>query len=299
MKIAFLVLAHDRPAHLGRLVGAICDKDCRAFVHIDAKSDIGQFELPTGANAQFTKRRIPVYWGEYSQVEAILLLMEEAKAYKEIPFDYFVLLSGADYPIFSLQQIKAFFEQADTGIFIDTEKMPSPTKPLKRLRRFIPSRDMALRRKLYELSRPLFQFLVRRPYKRSLAPFTPFGGGTWWALPVRAVDHVIEMIEQHQEMVNFFKNTICPDEMFFQTILCNWADVGSIKPALTYTDWTAGGSNPAMISQDHVDVLKSDGAFRTRQGTPIKRKVLFARKFPDDSQELVKQIQDLQIARKD
>ena len=294
MKIAFLVLAHDRPSHLGRLLQAISDEDCRAFVHIDAKSDIAQFKLPPGVNAQFTRHRIPVYWGEYSQVEAILHLIQEAKSYKGTEFDYFVLLSGADYPLASLQQIKTYLGAAQNQVFIDTAPMPTKTKPLKRLSHFVPSRDMVLRRRLFEMTSPFLRFLIRRPFKKHLAPFEPYGGGTWWALPLRAIDHITDVVETHPGMVNFFKNTICPDEMFFQTILCNWPDVGPINPCLTYTDWSAGGKNPAMISQHHIDIMKSGHVLRTRNSSQTKRKALFARKFPDNSQDLVQQITEIQ-----
>ncbi len=298
MKIAFLVLAHDRPSHLGRLLNAICDEDCRAFVHIDAKSDITQFSLPPGANAQFTTRRIPVYWGEYSQVEAILHLIEEARFCEDIEFDYFVLLSGAYYPLVSLQRVKSYFEAAQNQIFIDTEKMPTETKPLKRMRYFVPSRDMPLRRKLFELSPPFLRTLVRRPYEKRLGPFVPHAGGTWWALPTRAIEHVTDVVKAHPEMVNFFKNTICPDEMFFQTILCSWCDIGQINPSLTYTDWSAGGNNPATIGQRHIDILKTDGELRKGRNNSGKIRSLFARKFPDDSQVLTRQISESHADRK-
>lgn len=122
----------------------------------------------------------------------------------------------------------------------------------------------------------------------------PYGGSTWWALTRESVDYIHQFIYESPKVVNYFKNTVCPDEAFFQTILGNSYFKPMISVNLTYTDWSADGPKPANISEKHLDLFKSasplfaDDAFGHRD-------FLFARKLTDDSAKLVS-ILDNQIS---
>lgn len=290
MKIAYLVLAHDKPAHLERLLKALCDKDCRAFVHLDAKSDRDLFTIPSGTNAVFTNTRIPVFWGEYSMVEAIYVMLDQALACEEMQFDYFVLISGSDFPLKSRAEIKRFFERANNAAFLSAGRMPGKTKPLSRLTQFVPDRDMTVLRKFYDLTPPWLRRCLRRAYARRLDPFVPYAGSTWWAIPTHAASYLSNFATAQPDILDFFRNTICPDEMVFHTVLCNWPELGEIRPNLTYADWSKGGNNPAEISQGHIDRFVSEDPRETGFGMPRPREILFARKFPDDSAHLTRQL---------
>src|SRR5665647_1946406 len=94
MKIAYLILAHNNYHHLNRLINALNDSNRVFFIHIDntlkLPSNLNEFE-----NVVFV-RGPKVYWAGWSTIEAILSLMRTAT---RIGFDYYFLLSGADYPI--------------------------------------------------------------------------------------------------------------------------------------------------------------------------------------------------------
>ena len=68
MKIAYLILAHAAPNHAGRLVESLRHSSATVFMHVDAKSDIAPFRPLARLGVRFTPGRIPVYWGDYSQV---------------------------------------------------------------------------------------------------------------------------------------------------------------------------------------------------------------------------------------
>jgi Core-2/I-Branching enzyme len=107
-KIAFLILAHADPKHLHRLCRTLGPKD-DIFVHIDKRTDLSSFEGPLiPSNVKFTQRRIPVYWGDISVVEATLILLEEALRSKT-PYLRLVLLSGSCYPIKKLEELRKYF----------------------------------------------------------------------------------------------------------------------------------------------------------------------------------------------
>ena len=98
MKLAYLILAHKNPQLLRREIAALSSKDSTFFVHIDAKSNIDLFLLLKAQNVFFLEPRIEVFWGEFSQVRAILALISAALA-SATNHDYFILLSGSDYPL--------------------------------------------------------------------------------------------------------------------------------------------------------------------------------------------------------
>src|SRR5947207_11797718 len=77
-RIAYLVFAYKNPQLLKRAIKTLSTEHCAFFVHIDQKVDIGQFSSISGDNVFFTDKRVVVYWGEFSGIEAILLLIGQA-----------------------------------------------------------------------------------------------------------------------------------------------------------------------------------------------------------------------------
>jgi len=110
MKISYLILAHNNPEHLLRLIHSLSTTDSFFFIHIDKKTPFYLFERTWAPNVSLAKRRIEVHWGEFSLVEATLHLIQQAL---DSPFgcDYLVLLSGVDYPLQSPRHIENFFQK--------------------------------------------------------------------------------------------------------------------------------------------------------------------------------------------
>ncbi len=108
MKIAYLILAHNTPNHLRRLVQSLASDTSKSFIHLDRKSENHGFFETRGHNVCYTTSRVPVYWGDFSQVEAILILINTAYS-DPVQFDRFVLLSGSDFPLRAAVEIERFF----------------------------------------------------------------------------------------------------------------------------------------------------------------------------------------------
>ena len=75
---AYLIMAHHRPDLLRHLLDAIDDPRNAIYVHIDAKSNVTNWDLTT----QYSKlTRIPslsVNWAGYTQIECTYRLLETA-----------------------------------------------------------------------------------------------------------------------------------------------------------------------------------------------------------------------------
>src|SRR5437773_8382153 len=110
MNIAYLILTHKNPNLLKRAIGALSSERCAFFIHIDLKTDIREFSGISGKNIFLSERRLPVYWGEFSQVEATIRLMRQAMG-SSARYDYFVFLQGSDYPLRCSRYIEEFLER--------------------------------------------------------------------------------------------------------------------------------------------------------------------------------------------
>ena len=293
-KIAYLILAHENPKHLGRLIERLSSPSVAFFIHVDRKSSADAFTHIRGENVHFLRRRVTVHWGDFSIVEATVLLLRASLAH-EPRLERFVLLSGADYPLRSTDYIDEFFNGHRDAEFMSLVPMPSEEqhKPLSRLTRSKP------RPGAHNVNILIRKALVRcgaipreRDYRARLQDMVPYGGSTWWALTRRACEYIMEFVEQRPEVVRFYRHTHCPDEMLFHTVLGNSEFLHRILPEVTYADWTAGGPSPALISERHLDSFSP--ARRGRSGVGARSgEALFARKFSDETTEIAERLREL------
>jgi hypothetical protein len=294
MKIAYLILAHDNPFHLRRLVKAITSPSSVCFIHIDLKSNIVDFLTIASESVVLIDERLAVYWGDFSMVEATLVLIRTALADPR-HFDRLVLLSGTDYPLRSVSYIENFFRRYPADEFINLVQMPAKAerKPLERLTHRWP-------RPPAPLVVRLFRRIMRRfgispisryhTYKRYLGHLVPYAGDQWWALSRAACQHIQIFVDQEPKLIRFFQNTFCPDEMFFQIILGNSSFMSRIRRNVTYVDWFSEDRHPAWISEEHLDDLfRSDLSFKPSDWYGAG-KLLFARKFSDAHTHLVNSV---------
>lgn len=290
MKIAYLILAHNNPRHLERMIAALRCDNSRFFVHIDGKSDIANFEDSINDDVVFCEKRSKVYWGEFSIVQATLDLMACAKTYDKCTFNYFVLLSGSDFPIRSNDYISNFFSANIGKIYLNSTLMPNESagKPISRLTKYRFQSEPSLKKSFVLLVAKLFHLrLDQRNYEKVFGTLKPYAGSQWWALPEEAVDYVHRFIRQNGKVIDFFKNTHCPDEMLFQTILSNSPLKEKIVGNLTYTDWSGGGHSPATVSAKHIERFNSSELNLDDGGFFRPRERLFARKFDNTNEALV------------
>ena len=266
MNLAYLILAHNQPDHLSRLVSALREDWTRCYIHVDTKADIRAFE-PLRAQPQtvLIANRVDACWGGFSLVRATLNLM--AAAVRDTPeADWFLLLSGADYPIRGNREIHDYFARS-TSEHISLMAMPTPDgrKPLNRLERYhfegARGRPKAKRVLLTQTNR-LLEKIYKRNYRPILGDLAPYASSQWWALSRDAVLYILDFVASHPRLVDFYKRSLIPDEMFFHTILGNSPFRERATRNLTYADWTRGLSrNPAPLTAAHIDRF-ADPAFR-------------------------------------
>jgi hypothetical protein len=291
MSIAYLIATHDAPNQTRRLVEALSSDKAGFFIHVDAKSRFEAFSAIQGSGVHFISNRVKVFWGDFSQVQASLNLIEAALAWPR-HCERLVLLSGSDFPLRSSGYIERFFAANADKEFINSVPIPSAAakKPLSRIteyrvRRGAPAPVRALQKLLLK-----YRLMpATRDHTRFFGNLAPFGGSSWWALSRAACEHILAFVAANPDFVHYFHNTFCPDESFFQTILNNSDFRTHLAKNLTFADWSAGGAQPAYLSEKHLGLFQT-GPFVTSDTVYGTGEMLFARKFRDSDAQLVERL---------
>lgn len=278
MRTAVLILAHDQPDHLARLVQALKADRIDIFIHIDASVDIATFKqsLSPRHNLHFLTdaQRVHVEWAGFSMVQATLHLLYVSYL-DHIPFDRFCLLSGSDFPVKPLNSIMHIFETDKE--FLNVSRCLDGTEDTSHQDNVSYAYD--------EITG------ARTP--RDIEHHLPFyQGSQWWALTRPCIEWILDFLRDYQDYTAFHKLTRCPDEIFFQSIVMNsrfrtriTQDMPSNTQATRhpclygchYIDWhpKEGGNIPKVLDEsDEGEIIKSGALFARKIRTNASGKLI-------------------------
>ncbi len=274
IKLGFILLAHNEPANLLRLISRLIVKDELVVVHWDKKNPL---DLPALAKETLTAsvlqrvryaERVAVDWGRWSVVEATLAGLETLESSGE-DFDYVVLLSGSDYLIKPIGGLKNFLAQGNGKEYIecvDPDVDPWVVQGLVK-ERFLHHHWFSWRDQ-----RALFEWTLHTQKKLGLKRkvpdnLKPHFGSQWWALTWPTLKQVLAM-SRRRHIRRFFKTTWVPDELFFQTLVAAVVGKENITGSgLTFYHFAHEG-RPLVFYNDHFDFLVKQDYFFARKLSP-------------------------------
>ena len=294
MKIAYLMLVHSNPLLQQRAINMLSSEGCGFFIHVDAKSDIRPFGGIRGDHVTLVEPRIPVYWGEFSQVQATMLLIQEALQHSA-GYDSLVLLQGADYPLCSGSYIQSFLDRNRGVEFLSMVKIPAPGFPLTKINKLE-----------YPVENAFLQFgaralgkigLAQRDYRKYLSGLDGYAGDACWVLSREACLYLTEFAARNAHVGRYFRNTESSDEMFFHTILGNSHFRERAKRSIMYRDYPSHLNHPALLDEKHVRWFDSqEKVLVDDEWGPGE--LLFARKFSDRNLHVIDRMDEM-IRRKE
>lgn len=290
-KHAYLIIAHNEPEVLRTLLAMLDDVRNDIFVHIDRRArsvyeSVKDYK-PKHSTLVFLEHPIAVYWGDISQVQVEYMLFE--RAFSQGPYAYYHLLSGVDLPIKSQDYIHAFFQKNQGKEFVGFWTDAAHRRDLKRkvYRYYLFTRYFkggnALVHSVCALSRNLFLALQKATrYKRNQGGLIFQKGFQWVSITQGFCAY---LLSQKENVFHTFRYTLCPDEIFIQTVLWNspfrehiYNKENALIGSMRYIDWERG--NPYVWQEKDTDELLSS-------------LYLFARKFASASnvRALIRHIQ--------
>lgn len=287
MNIAYLIIAHHQPKLLARLIGALASPGAGFFVHVDRRTELAPFKAAAGLpDVRFLDddQRVTVNWGGFSQVQATLNLIRQAR--EQHPFDRYCLLSGVDYPLKPQAEILAAFSGGSEFIQIQRRLLPNGSMPLeRRVKKFYFGEVFPLvnpRAKQNFLSK-IFRAIEYRAPRKYPANMDLFYGSQWWCLTGAAIEAILRKVAYRGDFLKWCRLTTCSDEIFFQSLLkrtefgdrvryetdARTQEDGETFPSMHYVDWwTKNPTAPKVLEMDDLAALRESEA-------------LFARKFDE------------------
>ena len=266
-KHAYLIMAHGQFEQLKKLILLLDDPRNDIYVHVDAKSrhfNQNQFERLTENASLFFIRRKRVTWGAYSQVRCELELLEAAvKDYH----DYYHLLSGADLPIKSQDQIHKFFEDNQGSEFLSIHEGVMVTKNFRdRIQVYHFLQELVGNKKsdslFFKIEWDLLKLQELLRIDRLKNSNLEFQKGTNWFSITHALAHyVVSKAPQIQKMYKFTK---CADEVFLHTLAWNSHFLSRIQyDSKRLIDWKR--VRPYIFRLEDYDTLMNSPCFWARK----------------------------------
>lgn len=217
IKIAYFILVHRFPKQFKRLFTAIYHPDNYYLIHLDKKAgavlsnDVKEF-LSDYPNA-YILESVNVVWGGYSMVQAELNGMNYLLSIKA-DWDFFINLSGQDFPLQSQAVIRNFLSENINHNFLKiSNQLEERPDTMNRIENHFTETAT---------------HLSHDTYKRAFMPeVTPYIGGQWFILNRSCCEFICNSPEV-KKFEEYYLNTLIADESFFQTVLMNTSFKGSI-----------------------------------------------------------------------
>ena len=277
MKHAYLIMAHNEPYILERLLKLIDDKRNDIYLHIDKKWHDFDFEyfkkIVNKSNLYFTDR-LDVRWGTYRQIECELLLFE--MAHNNGGYSYYHLLSGIDMPLVNQDVIHDYFDKNNGKEFIcfdyHNKALPDTIDRIKYFHLFVNNmrNNNLIIKVIFKIFHKIFLIFQKIFHVNRLkkVPLTIRKGANWVSVTEVVVDYILSKKEMIRKI---FSYSVCADEVFLQTIIYNSDlydkligykndDNFAIK---RYIDWKRG--KPYTFKSEDFNDLINSGCFFARK----------------------------------
>ena len=265
---ACIVLAHEDPAHVRRLVEAL--DPFPVFLHCDVRTPESVFRAMTDGLPERVRvlPRIATGWARWENVEAELAGYRAALA--ETDASHVAVLTGSDYPLASSGEISALLEAHRDDSFVDVHPLPFTAW----------GRDGGVARMRYR-HWAWRKHMLRLPVPRRVPRDVVFAGGS--QLKVLARHHaadVVAVVDQRPDLVRFWRRTWIADETFVPSVLNTPGLVpGFAEEHVPHALWWIGWDGTAMKSPPWLTTADAGRVLERRTASDVDLPHVFARKF--------------------
>lgn len=284
MKHAFLIIAHTEFDLLKILIKMLDDDRNDIYIHIDSKVNDFDFDeflaLPKHSKIYFTNR-ISVTWGDFSQVKAELILLSNAvkNENNNNKYSYFHLLSGADLPIKTNNEIHNFFEKNAGKEFIhfSSDEQSSADSRIRYYHIFRKKRNLFYKI-LAQIALKAQKAVGVNRLKNSNMIVQK--GTNWFSITSEFANYVVS---KQRKIEKIFSYSYCCDEVFLQTMFINSPFKNNLYmpncnndqlACARYIDWERG--NPYIFRiTDFKDIVSSPAMFARKFSMKVDKDIVY------------------------
>ena len=292
-KHAYLLMIHENTLVLKRLLQLLDDERNDIYIHVDKNAvdlDVREIRNIVNKSNVFFVKRHKVYWGTHSITKAEIDLFQEAVRGE---YAYYHLLSGADLPIKTQDQIHDFFDshQGKEFIHFGTQQYQQDIKERYNQYHFFTKQLGRKRDKQFWVTMETYSLAVQRRLHidrtRNIG-MSFYGGANWVSITNNFAKYIVNEYKNYRRHFRFVQIS---DELIWQTMVMNSPYKNNIYlpgfmndylACSRHIDWNRG--NPYVFRNDDFDLL-------------MKSKCMFARKFDEkiDSQIVEKIFKEIKI----
>ena len=291
-KIGFAVLSHNEPEQLLRLIRSLnaMFADPPIVCHHDfSKCSLDEAVFPS--NVRFVRPHFVTSWGHVNVPLAALSAFGLLRAYAQP--DWFVLLSGSDYPVRQADAIITELSNSDYDVYLDHREIlyraipPGQTAqdfgfgrpdwirlaydryfavPLfwwpRLSKKLLLSGAFPLQKKYVFLRNPSILRWIQ-----SDRPARIYGGDFWFQANQTAIGRLLND-PSLPGLVRYYSRRRNVDESLLHTALCNQPDLRICKDHKRYEDWSSDGKHPKWLEASDVPKILASGAHFARKFRP-------------------------------
>jgi Core-2/I-Branching enzyme len=274
--VGFVLLTHNKPHQVVRLVDTLnrmFDRPPIACHHDFSKCDLPE---DIASNISFVHPHLQTGWGKFSIVEATLHALQLMYEAPNAP-DWFILLSGADYPIKPAQQILHDLGSSPYDVHAEHEQI-SYNNYERSWQELCYKRYCTVKFPIPFLNRKLQLVKRHLTLKHPLltAPFLPFSenfrcfaGAQWFSANRKAAKYLIEFHDRNSVLADHYRRSdphmIVPDESYCHTIFCNAPHLKISQNYWRYIDWSDPIVNPKTLVLDDLSKIQASSAHFARK----------------------------------
>lgn len=284
---AYLILAHEDTLVLRRMLALIDHERNDIFIHIDKNSkDIPVQNIVNCVKKSKVKisRKYRVHWGTNSIALATLELLKKAS---QGQYSYYHVLSGADLPIKSKEEIWDFFEKNEGKEFVHfgTQQYQKDIHCRYNQYHFFSKQLGRKRDKKFWVDLETYSLAIQRRLhidRTKKATYAFYGGANWVSITNDLTQYIVKNIGKYSSSFCFTQNS---DELIFQTIVMDSPYKDNLyhpqfdndyRACVRYIDWNRGA--PYIFRSSDFEELMESGC-------------MFARKFDEKTDvEIVEKI---------
>lgn len=268
-KQAICIQCHANPKLINRVIESFPEDKFDFFIHVDKKSDILP-QIKQQKNVFFSKR-IDVRWGQFSQVQATLSILNMIDTSK---YHYIHLISGNDVPIKSPDYIWEKLKDC-TDEYIESNELPGRStwawQGQDRYRVWYP--QWLIQRpakKMHRILRVAYrEFVMRTKFlMRKKLPVSQFyGGSQWFSITGDLAGWMKNYLAEHEEYLHFFEHGVCSDEVFFAT-LARYSPYAKhiVRDCYRFMIWKGSNSGgPRELNESDIPIMRNDKGFFARK----------------------------------
>lgn len=281
--VSYIIACHEDAEHLRKLVDALTYSGNLFFIHVDQKQNIEPFKELIGNREDviWIQNRVKAYWGGFSLVKVLMNSLQEALNYQN---ERIVYLSGLDYPIWSNEQMLAYYrkhpeKQLICGYNLTTSENSLAKNKINHCGFWdIPIQNDKL---LNKARNWINKLLEKVPHATHMSienqKMDIYYGSQWWSLTYDCAKYVYEVYCNQPVYRKYFKWISIPDEMFVQTILAHssYQEHMAIKDTYDFQELAAIHyleyihCIKTMTENDYQDIVASDKMFLRKMRTGI------------------------------